>query len=185
MKVWVSNLGESWKLLTCLQQINIFGINYVGESKHDSYCQKSYMFCPYSDAFMYKIQLIDSFITAGVFSLEYLSSWLAEEAKYTEMLSSILDLAVSFPTFWVKSCAKSPGWLTVIKFVVLIWKESFAVDNHKIDGLFLESIFSWMYIFSAYFLLKDESSTDICHSWLRSAVLYLFYEDEYPSVQSI
>lgn len=40
-------------------------------SGHDSHCQKPYMFFSYSDAFMYDTELMDSFITAGVFSLEY------------------------------------------------------------------------------------------------------------------
>lgn len=116
------------------------------------------------------------------FFFEYFYVWLAEEAKYIKMLSSILELAASFFTFWVNACAKSPSWLTAIKFAeVLIWNECFAVDNRKIDRLFLGSILDiW-----AYFLLKDESSTDICHSWLWSAGLYSLYEDEYSSMLSI
>lgn len=94
---------------------------------------------------MYEIQLMDSFITAGLFSLEYFYIRLAEEAEYIEILSSILELATSFPAFWVKGCAKSLSWLTVIKLAeVLIWNECFAVDNHKIDSLFLGSILSWI-----------------------------------------
>lgn len=48
---------------------------------------------------MYEIQLMDSFIIAGLFSLEYFYIRLAEEAEYIEMLSSILEFATSFPAF--------------------------------------------------------------------------------------
>lgn len=130
-------------MLTSLQQIKVFWVNYMERSKHDSYCQKSCMLCSYSDTFMYEIQLIDCFITAGVFSLEYFYIWLAEKAKDIEMLSSILVCCL-ISYFLSKACAKSPRWLTVIKIAeVLIWNKHFAVDNHKIDRLFLGSILSW------------------------------------------